>query len=104
MGTYRFAQQAIQDLDEICDFIASTRPKAASRLFDIIRQKCKRVAEFPHMGKDYSSIRPNLRGFIVDGYIIFYYPVDVGISIVRVINGRRDLKTLFRELSDDPTP
>lgn len=102
MGTYRFAQQAIQDLDEICDFIAVTSPKAASRLFDAIRQKCKRCAEFPLIGKDYSSIRPNLRGFIVDGYIVFYYPCETGITVVRIINGRRDLKVLFRELADDP--
>ncbi|MFY7803828.1 MAG: type II toxin-antitoxin system RelE/ParE family toxin [Limnoraphis robusta] len=56
MGSYVFSELAVQDLNEICDFIGKTNTKAASKLFDSIRKKCKLVADFPNMGKDYTWI------------------------------------------------
>jgi toxin ParE1/3/4 len=97
MGSYVFSELAVQDLDQICDFVAKSNVKAASQLFDSIRQKCKLVADFPGMGKSYTWIRPNLCGFIINDYIVFYYPHENGIDIVRVFYGRRDLKALFEE-------
>jgi toxin ParE1/3/4 len=54
MGSYVFSELAVQDLDQICDFVAQSNVKAASQLFDSIRQKCKLVADFPGMGKSYT--------------------------------------------------
>jgi toxin ParE1/3/4 len=101
MGSYVFSELAIQDLNQICDFIAQSNVKAASQLFDSIRQKCKLVADFPSMGKTYAWITPNLRGFIINDYIVFYYPQKNGIEIVRVVDGRRDLKALLEEIGDE---
>jgi plasmid stabilization system protein ParE len=44
MNSYSFSDTAIRDLDEICNYIAVENSKAASQLFDLIRQKCKLVA------------------------------------------------------------
>ncbi|MDZ7965540.1 MAG: type II toxin-antitoxin system RelE/ParE family toxin [Nostoc sp. DedSLP03] len=41
MSNYSFSDAAIRDLDEICEYIARSSPKAASKLFDDIRSKCK---------------------------------------------------------------
>ena len=95
MSTYSFSDTAIRDLDEICNYIAVENSKAASQLFDKIRQKCKLVANFPNMGKSYSRLEPSLRGFIVEDYIIFYCPSPDGINIARVVSGHRDLDDLF---------
>ncbi len=97
MNLYSFSEEAVKDLEEICDYIAQQNPQAASNLFDAIRKKCKLVAQFPNMGKNYSKLAANLRGFIVDDYIIFYYPQKDGIIIVRVVYGYRDLESLFLE-------
>ncbi|MDZ8221695.1 MULTISPECIES: type II toxin-antitoxin system RelE/ParE family toxin [unclassified Nostoc] len=97
MNNYSLSEAAIKDLDEICEYIARINPKAASKLFDDIRAKCKLLANFPNMGKDYSIIVPNLRGFVVDNYIIFYYPREDGISVARVASGYRDLESLFTD-------
>lgn len=97
MSNYSFSKLAVQDLDEICRFISQNNVKAASRLFDEIRKKCKLIADFPHMGKSYAWIDDDLRGFIISEYIIFYYPRTDGIDIVRVIYGKRDFKALFEE-------
>ncbi len=101
MGSYFFSELAVQDINEICEFIGQTNVKAASKLFDAIRKKCKLVSGFPNMGKDYSWIESDLRGFIVDDYIVFYYPREDGIDIVRVASGKRDLKALFEEFGDE---
>lgn len=42
--------------DEICEYIARNNSKAASKLFDDIRKKCKLVADFPNMGKNYGRL------------------------------------------------
>lgn len=97
MSDYSFSDEAIQDLDDICEYIARRNSKAASKLFDNIRKKCKLVADFPSMGKNYGRLAPNLRGFIVDDYIVFYYPREDGINITRVIGGYRDLESLFSD-------
>lgn len=100
MSSYSFSDDAIQDLDEICEYIAQSNPSAASKLFDRIREQCKVVAGFPNMGKNYSKLSPGLRGFIVDDYIVFYYPREDGINIARVVSGYRDLESLFSELDE----
>jgi toxin ParE1/3/4 len=95
MSSYSFTDAAIEDLDRICEYIARQNAKAASQLFDAIRKKCKLVASFPNMGKNYSRLASNLRGFIVEDYLIFYYPREDGIDIVRIVSGYRDLESLF---------
>jgi toxin ParE1/3/4 len=47
------------------------------------------------MGKTYPKLNSNLRGFVVEDYIVFYYPNSDGINIARVISGYRDLEDLF---------
>jgi toxin ParE1/3/4 len=94
MSSYSFSDTAIRDLDEICNYIAVHNSRAASQIFDRIRQKCKLVASFPNMEKTYPKLNPNLRGFVVD-YIVFYYPSSDGINIARVVSGYRDLEDLF---------
>ncbi len=101
MSTYSFSDDAVRDLDDICEYVARGNPNAAMRLFDAIREKCKLVAGFPNMGKKYERLSPGLRGFIVDDYIIFYYPSADGITVVRVASGYRDLESLFESTDDD---
>jgi toxin ParE1/3/4 len=48
------------------------------------------------MGRQYEDLHPGLRGLPLDGYIIFYQIMDDGIEIVRVISGKRNLKSLFK--------
>lgn len=97
MTNYSFSDEAVKDLNTICEYIAQNSPSAASKLFDAIRQKCKLVAGFPNMGKSYEQLSANLRGFNIEEYIIFYYPREDGIDIARVISGYRDLESLFLE-------
>jgi toxin ParE1/3/4 len=97
MGTYDFSEEAVKDLKEICDYVAKINPQSASNLFDKIRNKSKLIANFPNLGKNYHKLKPNLKGFFVDNYIIFYYPQSDGIIILRVVSGYRDLEKFFED-------
>lgn len=52
MSNYSFSHEAIQDLDDICEYIARINSKTASKLFDNIRKKCKLIADFPVDGQE----------------------------------------------------
>ena len=60
--------QLLLTKEKICDYLALNNPDAAIALFEKIRQKCKTVAQFPNMDKNYNRLAPSLRGFIVDNY------------------------------------
>lgn len=97
MSSYSFSEEAIQDLNEICEYIAYQNSNAAIKLFETIRAKCKSVADFPNLGKRYNYLLPNLRGFIINDYIVFYLPKTDGIDVVRVVSGRRNLENIFAD-------
>lgn len=99
MSSYSFSDAAVQDLDGICEYIAQSDARAASRFFDNLRQKCKLVANFPNMGKSYQKLASGLRGFTVNDYLILYYPNDDGITVARVVSGYRNLESLFDDLA-----
>jgi toxin ParE1/3/4 len=93
--TYGFSEDAIADLEEICDYLGRYNVKAAGDLFDRIRQRAKLVASFPDVGKSYEDLIPGLRGFVVGDYIVFYVRAGDGIEVLRVISGYRDLRSVF---------
>jgi toxin ParE1/3/4 len=97
MSSYFLTDAAVKDLDDICEYIGQQNLKASSKLFDDIRKKCKLVANFPNMGKSYNKLSVNLRGFVVEDYVVFYYPRKDGIDIVRIVSGYWDLESLFLE-------
>jgi toxin ParE1/3/4 len=97
MNTYSFSEEALQDLDQLCEYIAQTDQRAASKIFDAIRKRARLLAQFPNMGKSYDEIARGLRGAPVNDYIIFYYPRADGIDITRIISGHRDIESLFAD-------
>jgi toxin ParE1/3/4 len=95
------ALEASQDLNAISDYFVSRNIDAGERLLQEFNQKCVKLLQFPNMGKSYAAIRPWLRGIPLDGYIIFYEVGEDEITILRVVNGRQNLETLFDEELDN---
>ena len=87
--------QARQDLKDIKDYIARDNLDRAEEFVRSIAERFQKLADFPGMGRSYEELFPNLRGFPVGNYIIFYRPTEQGISIERILSGYRDLDTLF---------
>jgi len=83
------------DLDDIWWYIAQDSPQNADRFLDRIEERCCVLAEFPNIGTSRDDLRPGLRSHPVGKYLIFYFPLDDGIDIARVLRGSRDVESLL---------
>jgi toxin ParE1/3/4 len=94
--------QAREDLIEIYTYIGLDNPSAAERVFDAVRAKAELLVACPLLGARHPEIRPSTRMLIEDPYLLLYetHPdsdeskIDE-VEIVRIVDGRRNLKNLF---------
>ena len=87
--------QAHLDLVEAALRIAEETPTAADHWLDSLDEKCRLLARMPELGRKRPDLAPDLRGFPIGNYIIFYRPVPDGIQVIRVLHGARDIPELF---------
>jgi toxin ParE1/3/4 len=87
--------QALADMDSIWLFIAADNSEAADKCIDKIEERCRTLAKYPLISQSRDDIVPDLRYLIVDSYLVFYFPLDDGIDIVRVLHGARDVEHLL---------
>lgn len=92
------SQTASRDLVEILDYFTNINNEVGERFIQEFEKKCKNIVNFPNIGCSYEEIAPFLRGIPIDGHIIFYKVIDEEITIVRVVSGKRDLKSLFLDV------
>lgn len=80
---------ALADLDDILNFIAADRPKAAAEMAMTIRRTVDLLSSQPAMGKP--GRIPGTRELVVSGtpFIVPYRCVDHEIQILRVFHGSR---------------
>ena len=88
--------RARSDILSIHSYLAERNPSGADRLLARFSQRFDELCEFPLLGLDRSELRASLRGLLIDGYIAFYIVEADRIVIVRVIDGRMNIK---REMS-----
>ncbi|MDA0268791.1 MAG: type II toxin-antitoxin system RelE/ParE family toxin [Cyanobacteria bacterium] len=92
---YILAPAAIQDLEELTDYLADIDLGSAERLLTKFENKCRYLANFPKIGRAYSYIRSDLRGLPLNGHVIFYRLSNETLEVLRVVRGNRDLEALF---------
>jgi toxin ParE1/3/4 len=97
MSQYIISLPASRDLQAINDRFASVNVEAGELFLLAFNRKCQQLVNFPYIGKVYEELSHDLRGIPLDGYIIFYKIIDDGIKIVRIISGKRDLPSFFKE-------
>lgn len=100
MSQYIISQPASRDLKAIVDYFTIENVEAGERLLQTFTQKCRQLINFPNMGREYNNLRPGLRGLPLNGHIILYQSISDGIEIVRVVNGKWNLKDLFTAPQD----
>jgi toxin ParE1/3/4 len=101
MKRYILSTLARQDLKAIKDYIARDSLDRAEHFVKRIAERFQTLAQFPDMGRRYDVLAKNLRGFPVGNYIIFYRPINKGISVERILSGYRDLESLFPADTED---
>jgi toxin ParE1/3/4 len=93
----RYARRAITDLNQIWEYIAThSGPDRADYVLDEIRERVDELAVYPARGHRHQEIAsPSLLVINVFAYLVVYRVEEQVVTIVRVIDGRRDLKKLF---------
>ncbi len=97
----RYAQQAVDDMDAIFDYIVLENQDAALKMLSEFEKSIDRLAEAPYIGAAIRTdepmmIAPGYRYLVVSPYLIFYRVVDAEVRIGRVLHSRQDwLQLLF---------
>ncbi len=94
MSQFIISQSASSDLSAIVDYFVVENIEAGEPLVHVFNQKCQQLVTFPNIGREYNNLRSGLQGLPLNGHVILYQVMD-DIEIVRVVNGRRNLKALF---------
>lgn len=92
----RWLDQAKDDLREILDYITAENPRAAERYVSELQAACERLTPFPLSGRFYNE---QFRVLVFRNHLVFhqYDKVAGMVSVVMVIDGRRDLTRLFEK-------
>lgn len=111
--TYRveWAPAAIDDLDEILEFIAAREgANTARRVYAKITTRIETLTIHPKRGRIVPELKQfgikDYRELIVRPYRVFFRITKQGVGVVGVLDGRRDLEELLvnRALEPDETP
>jgi plasmid stabilization system protein ParE len=97
MTPYILAPEALQDLQELWDYIATENLDAADRMIDALFAAFERLAAMPGLGHRREDLtdRP-LRFWTVDAYLVIYRAEQTPIEIVAVTRGGRDIPRLLQ--------
>ncbi len=104
-----WAPNAIRDLDDILDDVASERDAdAAERLHLKIVPRIRSLSRFPRRARLVSELRRigvrEYRELVVAPYRILFRILGPTVAIVGVLDGRRDLSELILKRALDPLP
>ena len=85
---------AIQDLEEVVEYLSQFHESTAIRQYDRIIKKINMLLDFPEMCEVYKpeKYRLTYRKMVVDDYLVFYVITGQEIQIHRILHGRRNIK------------
>jgi plasmid stabilization system protein ParE len=87
---YNILEKAVEDINEIIDYIASDNPKAGLKLYQTFLKQFDYLSIFPEVGRLRKEFQPPVRSLAVGNYTIYFREVDP-ITIVRVLHGARNI-------------
>jgi toxin ParE1/3/4 len=89
---FRLTEVAIQDIEQIADYIAQQSSiDQAEQFLSKLDKTFSKLTQCPKLGQQCNEILPQLRTIAVDSYLILYIPIGQDIDILRVVSGYRDL-------------
>jgi toxin ParE1/3/4 len=101
MAELKLVQLAQQDLKDIWRGLAEYRLEIADQKIKRITKKLELLRQFPLAGRQRDDLLPNIRSIPVDQFLVFYRILQEGdrtiVEIDRIIDGKRDLQSLFSD-------
>lgn len=100
---FQLTPRALNDLDDIWNYIAEDNVNAADRVESTILSACNSLARYPMLGSKRAEITPlQVRFWTVTrfpNFVVVYRPDTRPLQVVAVLHGKRDLKGLLGEPS-----
>jgi toxin ParE1/3/4 len=101
MSRIRWTEQAAVDVESIARFLAEDSPQAADGFVDRVDQAVGQLAKLPQSGRvvpelDSHGIR-RYREIVISPWRVFYEPQADSVTILAVIDGRRNVLDILLE-------
>jgi toxin ParE1/3/4 len=92
-------EQANEDLFQVWYYIAieNQSPENADRFIDALDETLYFLAKNPFIGTIKNHYADGIRQFVFQKYLIFYFPIEDGIEVVRILHGARDIGQQFND-------
>jgi plasmid stabilization system protein ParE len=95
---YVLSPEALQDLQDLWDFIAADNVTVADKLENELFEVFGRLAQRPRMGHTRSDLTErDVRFWPVGSYLIVYRVIPTALQIVGVLHGARDVTEVIRK-------
>ena len=95
--------EAMRDLDGLIEYFRGTSIELAQRFVESSESTFRFLARNREVGQPCLFADPDVAGMRVwpierfRNHLVFFRPTDVGVEIVRVLHGARDMEALFSE-------
>ena len=98
MAQVIWTEPALQDLDQIADYISLDNPKAAKKLARSCFERVENLADHPKLGKSVPELEPSVyRQLVFSPCRIFYRIEDEKVYIIHVMRTEKLLQiNLFK--------
>jgi toxin ParE1/3/4 len=80
---------AIQDLEDIGDYIAMDNPLRAISFLDELRLHCQKICLNPEGYRKRSDLGEDIRSCSHDKYVIFFQIQDQVVNVIRILHSAR---------------
>jgi len=97
MSRLVLSRAARSDLLNIWEFLSYLSQKKAERTMRGIYERFETLLEFPEAGRRRDELRKGLRSFPVGKHLVFYFIIDDGIRIVRVLHSAQDIESILAD-------
>ncbi|PQO36526.1 type II toxin-antitoxin system RelE/ParE family toxin [Blastopirellula marina] len=93
---YRLAKAATFDLTEIVGYVGDRTELGVKRLLTRFYERFRLLASQPLMGEHVEGTA-DWRFSVLGSYVIFYRPAGIGVEILRILHGSRDIAAIIRQ-------
>jgi plasmid stabilization system protein ParE len=98
MSAFVLSAEALQDLQDIWDFIASDNAAAADKLENEFFEAFGLLAQRPRMGHTRSDLTTrDVLFWPVGSYLIVYRKAPAALEIIGILHGARDVPEVIRK-------
>lgn len=99
--TLQFTAAARNDIEETWRYVGEFGADVAEKLIRQIIEKCETLSMNSKIGRKRNDLILNLRQFPFKNYNIYYFPIENGVEIYRVLHSSRDNIQIFDDVIDE---